>query len=97
MGRPKQVSGIRRDYRLEVSIDPVLKDDLTEIGRSWHVPPSTVAYWLLRALMADARGGKLVVTGDDASEKLARYLMRRYPPKNERKPEEPHPTHSEAP
>jgi hypothetical protein len=64
---------------MQLKLDHQLMDDLARIADSWNVPPSTCAYWLLRGLMADARGEAFVITGDSLSERLGRYLLRRFP------------------
>ena len=79
MARRRDLSGITRPFKLEVSTDQLLLDDLTEIAKQWKVPRATAAYWLLRGLVADARGDRLVITGDSNSERLARWLVRKYP------------------
>ena len=86
MARRRDVSGITRPLKMEISIDRRLQDDLEQIGKAWGVPRSTAAYWLLRGLIADARGDTFVVMGDDYSEKLARWLLRFFPtPEKEEK------------
>jgi len=60
-------------------VDDFLDEDLEHIGQTWKVPKATAAYWLLRGLIADARGEKLIVTGDSIAERLARWLVGKFP------------------
>ena len=75
----KHLSGIARPKRLDIAVDNQMLRDLEEIGESWNVPRTTAAYWMLRGLIAEARGDRLIVSGDGTSERLARWLVRRFP------------------
>lgn len=59
--------------------DRQLFEDLGRIADEWNVPTSTAAYWLLRGLMADARGERFVMTGDKVSDRLALWMRRKFP------------------
>jgi hypothetical protein len=83
MSRPKELSQLLRPHRVQVRLDHQLMDDISRIADSWNVPPSTVAYWLLRGLMADARGDTFVMAGDSLSERLGHYLVRKFQNKKE--------------
>lgn len=52
-------------------------EDLQRVAEGWGVPASTAAYWLLRSLMAEARGESLVMAGEPISEILALRLAAR--------------------
>lgn len=79
---PKPLSVLRRPHRHAISLDTELRRDLDRVAQSWKVPVSVVIYWLLKGLMADSRGEKFAIAGDSDSERLARWLMRKFPPLN---------------
>jgi len=79
MARPKQVRGTVRPHRMQVSIDTQLDEDLGRIAEEWQLPPASVAYWLLRGIMAELRGEALAMVGDPVSERAARWMVSKFP------------------
>ena len=79
MARPRQPKGLTRPIRIQVSLDVQLDEDLGRIAEGWQLPPASVAYWLLRGLMADLRGESVAMVGEPMSERAGRWMAARFP------------------
>lgn len=79
MAHPREITALKRPHRVQLKLDHQLMQDVSRIADAWRVPQSTCIYWLLRGLMADARSEEFVVCGDTLSERLGRYLVRKFP------------------
>jgi hypothetical protein len=79
MARPREIAAIARPIRLQLKVDIQLSEDIDRIAKAWKVRPATASYWLLRGLMADARGSSFVMAGDLISERLGYWLAAKFP------------------